>query len=81
LSGGPFGTGRFEAASASAPYASRRPLPACRTDPVSARQAVRSTFHCCAAASISISRAAAAARRSSGQLEMTLSLPPVFMSV
>ncbi len=47
--------------------------------PFSARQAAGSTFHCCAAAAISISRAAAPAKESRSHSERTLVLPPVTM--
>src|SRR5437660_2240318 len=57
-----------------------RPLVVCRTTPASARHSVRGTFHVSAAAEISISRAAAPARRSGSQPDCTLRLPTVIWS-
>ncbi len=80
LSGGSFGTGSFAASPARAPKPSRRPVGACTTNPFSARHSPAGDFHRCAAAATSISRAAAPALRSTAHEEITLSLPPVFMS-
>src|SRR6266700_704005 len=79
LRGGSFGTGSCAAVVTSLPYVSRRLLGTCTTAPRSARHAARSTFHVDAAASSSISRAAAPALRS-GSHELRIAvLPPVDM--
>jgi hypothetical protein len=58
-----------------------RPDAAWSTAPISARHDEAGTLHCFAAASTSISRAAAPASRSGFQEDITLSLPPVPVSV
>src|SRR5258706_21727 len=65
------------AASARLPYVSLAFVGASKTTPFSARQDFLSTLHFCAAASTSISRAAAPALRMGSQDERTLELPPV----
>src|SRR6185436_4623517 len=63
------------AASASAPYFNRALVSVLITAPFSARHEVGSTFHCFAAAWISISRAVAPAWRSVVHELRTLALP------
>jgi len=79
LRGGSFGTGSCAAFATSLPYVRRRLLELCTTAPRSARHAARSTFHVDAAASISISRAAAPALRSGSHEVRIAVLPPVDM--
>src|SRR5205807_912453 len=74
---GSFGTGSCAVCATSLPYVSRRLLGACTTAPRSARHEARSTFHVDAAASISISRAAAPALRSGSHEVRIAVLPPV----
>src|SRR2546427_5508224 len=79
LSGASVGTGSAAAGVASVPYVSRRPVGTWITAPRSARHVARSTFHVCAAAVTSMSRAVAPALRSgSHELRIAL-LPPVRM--
>src|ERR1051325_1684590 len=77
LSGGSFGTDSCAAFATSLPSIARRLLGACTTAPRSARHDARSTFHVDAAASISISRAAAPALRSGSHDVRIAVLPPV----
>ncbi len=77
LRGGSSGTGRRAASSTSPPYPRRRPLGSCTMAPRSARHPSTSTSHRRAAASRSISRAAAPAFRRGSHAVRTLLLPPV----
>jgi hypothetical protein len=76
---GSSGIGRRAAASASAPYSSRRLVGTCKTAPFSARQADGSIPQRAAAAATNISRAVAPALRRRSHEPRTLLLPPVVM--